>query len=170
MGTLWRTTRTVTPTAQVMKKSLRLVTLAGCVVAAVLCVPRPAHAACTITTTNMAFGNYNVFSTTALNSTSTITYRCGTDSNISVMLSTGSSGSFNPRTMLRVAEPLNYNLYRNAARTNIWGDGTGGTQYYTRANPPNDTNVVLTVYGRIPALQDVSAGGYLDYVTATINF
>ncbi len=65
---------------------------------------------------------------------------------------------------------LTYNLYRNAGRTNIWGDGTGGTSVYTRANPPNDSNVNLTIYGRIPAQQDVSAGNYSDTVSAVINF
>jgi len=156
-------------TTQAMK-SLRLATLVGCGALAILCLPRPALAICTITATNVNFGNYDVFSATALDTTSTITYRCGTESNISVMLNTGSSGTFNPRTMRKTGEVLNYNLYRNAARTNIWGDGTGGSTYYTRANPPNNTNVVLTVYARVPALQDVSGGTYTDTITATINF
>ncbi len=69
-----------------------------------------------------------------------------------------------------MAEGLNYNLYLDAARTTIWGDGTGGTQVYSNANPPNNTNVTVTIYGRIPASQDVSAGSYTNTVTATINF
>jgi spore coat protein U-like protein len=35
--------------------------------------------------------------------------------------------------MSKGAEVLAYNLYRNAARTNIWGDGTGGTPLSTSA-------------------------------------
>jgi spore coat protein U-like protein len=126
---------------------------------------------CTISVTSVAFGNYNVFTTTPDNSTGTITYRCNrTAGNISITLSDGSSSSFNPRTLRKGSEVLNYNLYMNAARTTIWGNGTGGTSIYTRANPPNNSNVNLTVYGRIPALQDVSAGNYTDTVSAVINF
>jgi spore coat protein U-like protein len=126
---------------------------------------------CTISVTSVAFGNYNVFTTSPDDSTGTITYRCNSSAaNIWIALSDGSSNTFNPRTLRKGAEVLSYNLYRNAARTNIWGDGTGGTSVYTRPNPPNNQNVSLTVYGRIPAQQDVSAGNYTDTVSAVINF
>lgn len=126
---------------------------------------------CTISVTSVAFGSYNVFTTTADDSTGTITFRCNsTAANISIALSDGSSSTFSPRTLRKGTEVLNYNLYRNAARTNIWGDGTGGTSVYTNANPPNNSNVNLTIYGRIPAQQDVSAGNYTDTVSAVINF
>ena len=126
---------------------------------------------CTISVTSVAFGTYNVFTTSADDSTGTITYRCNaTAANISISLSDGSSSTFSPRTLRKGSEILTYNLYRNAARTNIWGNGTGGTSVYTRANPPNNSNVNLTIYGRIPAQQDVSAGNYSDTVSAVINF
>jgi spore coat protein U-like protein len=126
---------------------------------------------CTISTTSVAFGNYNVFTTTPDDSTGTITYRCNsTAANISISLSDGSSTTFSPRTLRKGSEVLSYNLYRNAARTQIWGNGTGGTSVYTQSNPPNNQNVNVTVYGRIPALQDVSAGNYTDTVSAVINF
>lgn len=130
-----------------------------------------AQASCTISVTSVAFGNYNVFTTTADDSTGTITFRCNASAaNISISLSDGSSTTFSPRTLRKGSEVLQYNLYRNAARTTIWGDGTGGTSTYTNANPPNNSNVSLTIYGRIPAQQDVSAGAYTDTVSAVINF
>jgi spore coat protein U-like protein len=126
---------------------------------------------CTISATSVNFGNYNVFTATPRDSTGTITYRCNsTAANITVALSTGASSTYNPRLMSKGAEVLGYNLYRNAARTNIWGNGTGGTAIYSRANPPNNSNVNLTVYGRVPQGQDVSAGTFSDTVTAVINF
>ena len=125
---------------------------------------------CTISVTSVAFGNYNVFTTSQYDSMGSITYQCNaTAMNISIGLSKGSSSTFSPRTLRKGGEVLNYNLYRNAGRTNIWGDGTGGTLVYTRANPPNNS-LTLTVYGRIPAQQDVSAGNYTDTVSALINF
>ena len=129
-----------------------------------------AQASCTISATSIAFGNYNVFTTTPGDSTGTITFRCNSSAfNISISLSDGSSSTFNQRTLRNGSEVLNYNLYRNAARTTIWGDGTGGTSVYTNSNPPS-SNINVTVYGRIPAQQDVSAGSYSDTVSAVINF
>jgi spore coat protein U-like protein len=126
---------------------------------------------CTISSTSVNFGNYNVFNGTALDSTGTITYRCNAAAaNITVTLSKGASSTYNPRVMTKGAETLQYNLYTNAARTTIWGDGTGGTSVYTRANPPNNSNVNVTIYGRVPAGQDVSAGSFADTISATVNF
>jgi spore coat protein U-like protein len=130
-----------------------------------------AQSSCTISVTSIAFGNYNVFTTTADDSTGTITFRCNAAArNISISLSDGSSSTFSPRTMRKSSEVLQYNLYRNAARTTLWGDGTGGTSVYTNSNPPNNRNVNVTIYARIPAQQDVSAGSYSDTVSAVINF
>jgi spore coat protein U domain-containing protein, fimbrial subunit CupE1/2/3/6 len=130
-----------------------------------------AEAACTISTTPVSFGTYNVFNASATTSTGTVTYRCGNaDHNITITISTGSSGTFANRTMKKGAEVLTYNLYMDAAFANVWGDGSGTTTTYHLGNPPNGTDVNLTVYGRVAALQDVSAGSYSDTVIATINF
>ena len=130
-----------------------------------------AEAACTISTTAVSFGTYDVFNGSATTSTGTITYKCGNaDHNITITVSTGSSGTFANRTMKKGAESLTYNLYRDAAFATVWGDGSGTTGTYQINNPPNNLNVNLTVYGRVLALQDVSAGSYSDTVIATVNF
>jgi spore coat protein U-like protein len=144
-----------------------------CVTAIVVLSASEAHAApaCTISATSVNFGSYNVFTGSTTDSTGTVTINCnGSAHNITVALSQGSSSTFNPRTMTKGGETLTYNLYRDAARTTIWGDGTGGTSTYTNANPPNNADISLTVYGRVPAGQDVSAGAYSDTVAAVINF
>jgi len=129
-----------------------------------------AAGSCTISTTSVNFGSYNVFTGSATDSTGTVTVDCnGGAHNIVVTLSKGASASYNPRTMLKGAEALSYNLFSDAARTSIWGDGSGGTFTYTNPNPPNGP-FNLTVYGRVPAGQDVSAGVYSDTVSAVINF
>ena len=131
-----------------------------------------AHAqACTISATSVNFGSYNVFNGSPTDSTGTVTYRCnGSAHNITVGLTQGASASFNQRQMQKGSESLTYNLFVDASRTNIWGDGTSGTSVYSIGNPPNNTNVNLTVYGRVTAGQDVSAGSFSDTVTAVINF
>ena len=126
---------------------------------------------CTISTTSVSFGTYNVFSGSALNSTGTVTYRCNAAAaNITISLSKGLSSTYSPRLMSKGAEVLGYNLFTNAARTTIWGDGTSGTAVYSRANPPNNNDVNVTIYGQVPPGQDVSAGNFGDTVSATINF
>jgi spore coat protein U-like protein len=145
--------------------------IALCVVVGALFASDASAQSCTISSTSVNFGNYNVFDGSALDSTGSITYRCNSRaSNITVALTRGGSSTFNPRRMFKGAEVLTYNLFQNAARTSVWGDGTSGTAVYSRANPPNNSNVNLTVYGRVPAGQDVSAGTFSDTVTAIINF
>jgi spore coat protein U domain-containing protein, fimbrial subunit CupE1/2/3/6 len=131
---------------------------------------RTAMAACTISTTPVSFGTYNVFSSTPLDSTGSVIFNCDNRANITITLNKGGATTFNPRRMLKGSEALNYNLYLDATRTSIWGDGTGGTQVYSNPSAPRNQNVPLTVYGRIPAGQDVTAGSYTNTITATINF
>jgi spore coat protein U-like protein len=147
----------------------------ACLIAAImLLLPSRSDAACTISTSSVAFGSYNVFSASPVSSTGSITYRCGLlealFGNITVTLSTGQSGTYSTRTMKKGTESLAYNLYFDAAQTSVWGNGTGGTQVYARTRPPYNSDVDLTVYGSLPAGQDVSSGNYSDTISATINF
>lgn len=142
-------------------------------VAAVLlvCAADADAAQCSISTTPVSFGTYNVFATAPTDSTGTIVYNCnGGARNILITFSRGNAPTFAPRFMLNGTEQLPYNLYRNAARTTIWGDGTGGSGLYLDTNPPNSTDISVTVFGRVPTGQDVSAGVYTDTVTVTINY
>jgi spore coat protein U-like protein len=142
--------------------------------AAFVVVPFTAHAAikCSVTTVGVAFGFYDVFSSAPLDSAGSVTIRCsglgtGVDP-ISVALSTGGSGSFQPRTLFRGSDRMSYNLYLDAGRSQIWGDGTGGSLRY--ASVSNNQPVTLTIFGRIPPGQDVSAGTYSDTIVVTVNF
>jgi spore coat protein U-like protein len=147
-----------------------LLAACGAVIASVLVSALPALASCTISTTAVSFGTYNVFAASPLDSTGSVTYRCTARTPITIFLNKGGAATFNPRRMLKAAEALNYNLYLDASRTTIWGDGTGGSQAYSNASPPLNQNVNVTIYGRVQAGQDVSAGSYSNTITATINF
>jgi spore coat protein U-like protein len=130
-----------------------------------------AEAACTLSATSVAFGSYDVFATTPRDSTGTVTYRCGPSyHHITVTISRGSSTTFTPRTLVNGTGRLQYNLFRDAALATVWGDGTGGTDTYFIVNPPNAQDVVLTVYARVPAEQDVPAGAYADAVVVTLEY
>jgi spore coat protein U-like protein len=127
--------------------------------------------ACVISLTGVQFGTYDVFSAVPLRSTGTIVYRCGNRvRDMTIALTRGQSSTYMTRTMRRVGEPLHYNLYLDAALAVVWGDGSAGTSFYSVRNARNNREVAITIYGSIPAQQDVSAGTYTDDVTATINF
>jgi spore coat protein U-like protein len=124
---------------------------------------------CSISTTSITFGVYNVFDTLPLTTTGSVNYRCTWwVHKPSVYLSKGSASSNSPRQMANGANRLSYNLYLDAGRTQIWGDpnpysySVNGWQWLP--------DVTLTVYGSIPAGQDVPAGTYSDSVIATLNF
>lgn len=137
--------------------------------------PSRAAVSCTISATAVAFGNYDVYAATPTNSNGSVTYHClGYPSPpgsgpVTIFLNKGSSATFTPRFMHNGANHLNYNLYLDAGLTQIWGDGTGGTTFYS-ATAINDSRVTVTVFGSIPAAQDAHVGAYTDTIKATINF
>lgn len=140
------------------------------VVATLLTVARPAHAKCTISATTVLFGAYNVFDAGAVDSTGTVSFTCDNkDKNIRITLDRGGEATFS-RALRSGGNLLAYNLYLDVPRSVVWGDGTGGSSMYQDKNPPNNQQVHLTVYGRIPAGQDVSVGTYSDSIVATIVF
>lgn len=131
---------------------------------------RPASAqwtSCTISTTPVSFGSYNVFNTVATASTGSVTYWCSFAWTVSIYLGKGTAGSNSPRQMASGANRLNYNLYLDAAHTRVWGDPAPNSH---TANFVWRSGETVTVYGLIPALQDVATGSYSDSVTATVNF
>lgn len=90
--------------------------------AAIVGLPFSALAVCSLSSTSISFGIYDVFSTSPLDTNGSIVYRCGSaDNNISISLDRGGASSFSPRQMLNGSQALNYNLYLDAARTIIGG-------------------------------------------------
>jgi len=123
---------------------------------------------CTISTTPVSFGSYDVFNSISTPSTGSVTYWCSWAWTISIYLGKGIAGTNTPnRQMASGANRLSYNLYLDAAHTQVWGDPSPSS-YST--NFVWYSGATVTVYGLIPALQDVATGSYSDSVTATINF
>jgi spore coat protein U-like protein len=137
-----------------------------------LALAPPAEAAnCTVAVTPVTFGTYNVFTTAPLDATGTVVYRCnGGAKNVWITISRGLSGTFAPRQMTSLLDRLSYNLFRDAARTSVWGDLSNGSSGLVDPNPPNNREVEVPIFGRIPPGQDVRAGGYADVVTVTVNY
>jgi len=124
---------------------------------------------CTIrSATGVAFGAYDPIgpnATAPRDATGRIRYRCrGVRPQVS--LSAGGGGSFQPRLLRQGARTLRYNLFRDAARAQIWGDGRPGT-YTVLGQSGNRT---IPVYGRLFPGQIAAAGAYADTIVATFNF
>lgn len=132
---------------------------------------RASAAGCTVSTTPVVFGTYNVFSTAPTDSTGTIVYRCnGNVDGVLITITRGQSATFLPRQMNKGSEKFSYNLYRDAARSSVWGDYSSGTSGLIDLRIPHNQNQSATIYGRIPAQQDISAGSYADTVSVVVNF
>lgn len=143
-----------------------------------LMIAAPAWAAnCGVSAVALPFGNYTPLGLGHDDVNGDISVTCdgipGEVVSYTVMLSTGSSGSFSMRRMrFGAASFLSYNLYTGVARTVVWGDGTGGssvvadsarllTRRVTRSYP---------VFGRAFAGQNVPVGIYTDTIVVTLNF
>lgn len=126
--------------------------------------------ACDITANDLDFGNYSAISGSNVDASSTLDVTCtnGTSYAIALNVGTTSGGAFTARLMTDGSNTLNYNLYTSTARTSVWGDGTGAT--LTISGTGSGSLQSLTVYGRVPASQNVPVGSYADTVTATITF
>ena len=154
-----------------LRSSLRPLAVIGVVGASA--VASPAMAACTVSVTSVAFGNYNTLSPTATDSAGTLTAVCHpSDQSLVVSISGGLSGSPLSRTMRNGAAVLNYNLYSDAARTTVWGDGTSGATVTVTNSTVSAGQRTFNqpIYGRIPALQAVGMGTYNDNLVVTVTF
>jgi spore coat protein U-like protein len=126
---------------------------------------------CAITASNLAFGNYAPSSGSPVDATSTLSVTCTKTVAYTVALSTGTTAGAT-YAQRKMAGPggaaLNYNLYRDNARTAIWGNGTSGST--TVAGTGSGLASNLIVYGRIPAGQSPPGGNYADSITATLTY
>lgn len=170
--------------ARARLKPLRLAPVVALAFALALlgaCADAEAGITCTFTTSAMSFGNYDPSSAGVTDGTGSVGVNCahnnsGSTTSVTVALSigTGTYGTVAARKMQKSAgQQLNYNLYRDSARSQVWGTGSGG--YSTRtlsitgiAKNASKTGT-FTVYGRIPALQNAQDGSYADSVVITIS-
>jgi spore coat protein U domain-containing protein, fimbrial subunit CupE1/2/3/6 len=135
---------------------------------------------CTASASGIAFGVYNPLSAVANTSTGTLRVTCngsGTGTanvTVNVTLSTGLSGSYATRKMFSGVNALNYNIYWSTAFNQIIGDGTGGSFAGSAGPfvvPAGGSNLATgTLYGMMPASQDVAPGGYSDVITVTVTY
>ena len=130
------------------------------------------------TTTQLVFGAYDPIVTNLtnpLNATvnpAVLALACTAGDNVSLALSVGANGTGAgtasiTRTMMSGGNALTYALYQDVGLTTAWGDDSGTN---TLAISADGTSHSYSVYGQVPAAQNVPAGTYQDTVVATVTF
>ena len=123
---------------------------------------------CTVSTTAVNFGSTTTTSTN-INLTGTLTVLCTNliPYNIGLNAGLGSGATVTNRKMTSGANTVSYSLYRNSARTSVWGQ-TIGTD--TQSGTGTGSNQSVTVYGSVPTQTTPAPGTYTDTVVVTVTY
>lgn len=170
---------------------MQCLTIAGIVLLGYLSWLIPAAQAatsCTTTPSNLVFGSVSMNATGSFNtvdSTATVGVACSTaglsllaNARVRMCLNIGAGtkggGQTNPRRMLNsFSDTLQFQIYRDAARSLIWGDSaSGGTPVmidleYSVPLLGGSGSTSATLYGRIPAQSGLAEGNYDNPFTGT---
>lgn len=125
------------------------------------------QATCTVSATNLAFGVYTGVQATG---TTAISVSCTNTTAYQVGLNAGTTSGATVTTRQMTgpsAALLSYALYRDAARTQNWGN-TAGTDTVSGTGDGNTRSI--TVYGNVPAGQYVTPGSYSDTIVVTVTY
>jgi spore coat protein U-like protein len=127
---------------------------------------------CTITAQPMAFGSYDPVQTNAtapLDGQSTLTVACTKGTAVSIGMDAGGNAQGATRRMSSgTGDFLAYEAYKDASRTQRWGDGAGDR--FDGGIAPSRDPRQFTVYGRVAGGQDVAEGAFQDTILVTVQF
>jgi len=136
-------------------------------------LPAPAAAAPTcdfLVASALAFGTYDPLATVPVDSSSQLQYKCPPGQPVRISIDAGQSGTFSARELRSGAERLRYNVYLDAQRQTIWGDGSGGSAAGPLVVSVGAGGVTTAwMFGRIFAGQDVAVGAYADTLRITLD-
>lgn len=147
---------------------------------------QPAEASCSVTVTDLNFGEVSPVSLqlAQLDTSSKLTYRCSSVANIQtqayvcIEIDEAQGGGFEPRMLSHIANPSNklfFNTFKDPARTQIWGNQYNADKSPLIINHGNlalDLSSVVTgtvdIYGRLFA-SDQSMFKNIGLYTAAMN-
>lgn len=130
-------------------------------------VTAQAGANCTITTTDLDFGNAGILSS-AVSAQGSLSVACTRSTPFSVGLDGGLAAAppASRRMTSTSGDAVTYGLYRDAGGTQPWGMDTG-----TRAGGTGTgASQALPIYGRVPAQATPRPGIYSDRIVATVTY
>ena len=122
-------------------------------------------ATCNVSPQGVSFGSYDALDPSPLDGVGNIAITCDSATSFTLSLSTG-AGSYAQRRMNGVDGALVYNIFTDASRLIVWGDGGGGSNTVSMTAIAAD----VPVYGRLPARQNLPAGAYVDTIVVTVTY
>ena len=124
---------------------------------------------CSVRASDLSFGSYLANASTPLAGQTTLILECtsGVDVEIGLDEGQGAGATVQERRMMSGTDALRYGLYQDAARVQVWGDTVGVDTVHAQGI---GTPQPLTIYGQIPASQQVPAGQYSDVITVRVYF
>src|SRR5436190_21487916 len=127
------------------------------------------NAVCDISASDLSFGTYSAQTATPLQGPTLLRATCTPATTYNSGLNEGVSpgATVTARKMVSGANVLNYQLHSDSARSTNWGNTTG-----TDTVTGTGTGVAVnhTVYGQVPAAQNIPAGIYADTITVRIYY
>jgi spore coat protein U-like protein len=124
---------------------------------------------CNVRASDLSFGAYATGAGTPLGGQTTLVLECTAGFAVEVGLDAGqgAGATVQDRRMMSGTDSLRYGLYQDAARLQVWGDTSG-----IDTVPMNGTGAPqsVTIYGQVPANQQVPAGTYSDVITVRVYF
>lgn len=133
---------------------------------------------CSLAIGNVVFGVYDVFSPASLDTSATLIVTCNRAGgpqhvNVGIAIGPGVHGGSSASRKMKTSggDLLGYNLFRDAGRTAIWGQVPGLDTFTQMLAVPNHSSAqaTVTIFGRIPAGQDVAKGSYSDSIVVTVT-
>lgn len=143
-----------------------------CVLLSALAWAGPAAAVTCNASGSIAFGAYDPQSASADLAIGSVIVTCDKNANVTIRLGLGNGAGASYSTGRRMTRAaggtLIYNLYADAARSQVFGDGSPGT--VTR-NMSKGSSYNQPVWGSMPGSQKGALpGGYNDTVLVTISY
>ena len=132
-----------------------------------------AEADCTLSATDIDFGDLDLAALrTGSNSTGVITTTCTMGSSYTLTMDAGMGAGATPQSRSMSLDGgggrLDYNLYTDGGRTQIWGDGSGSSA--TVGGTGTGTATSHTVYARVQPQSTRPTGRYHDRVVVTVTY
>jgi spore coat protein U-like protein len=124
---------------------------------------------CTVSATDLAFGNY---AGTLLNSSSAIAIICFPNIHYDIGLNAGTApgASVTNRSMTGPGGALlGYGLFQDAKRSKNWGN-TPGVDTEQGSGDSSGKPELWAVYGKLPGGQNANPGSYVDTITVTVYY
>jgi spore coat protein U-like protein len=124
---------------------------------------------CIVASTNtLDFGLQNVLAAN-VDQTTTLSVQCTPSTNYDIGLNagTGAGATVAVRKMTGPGGTVDYSLYQDGPRSQVWGDTVGTNTVPGAGNGSPQAHII---YGRVPPQTTPAAGSYVDTITVTVTY